>query len=98
MPQVLQNVQKLIEEQHLQNYSNIRDWTKVLESRVEAILTQRLIKLVEEWTEQFEDWPNKGTALIQNGLVLEIQVGVHLSLAAAAPNNQSIGRRESCWS
>ncbi|CDJ57328.1 hypothetical protein EMWEY_00007760 [Eimeria maxima] len=71
---VLQNVQKLIEEQHLQNYSNIRDWTKVLESRVEAILTQRLVKLVEEWTLQFEDWPNKGTALIQNGLVLEIQV------------------------
>ncbi|CDJ29729.1 Dynein heavy chain, related [Eimeria mitis] len=71
---VLQNVQKMIEEQHLQNYSNIRDWTKVLENRVETILTQRLIKLVEEWTVQFEDWPNKGTALIQNGLVLEIQV------------------------
>ncbi|CDI87445.1 dynein beta chain, flagellar outer arm, putative [Eimeria praecox] len=71
---VLQNVQKLIEEQHLQNYSNIRDWTKVLESRVETILMQRLVRLVEEWTMQFEDWPNKGTALIQNGLVLEIQV------------------------
>lgn len=76
---MLQNVQKLIEEQHLQNYSNIRGWTKVLENRVEAILTQRLIKLVEEWTVQFENWPNKGTALIQNGIVLEIQVSTFAS-------------------
>lgn len=75
--QVLQNVQKLIEELQLQNYSNIKGWTKVLGSRVEEILIQRLIKLVEEWISQFEEWPNKGTALIQNGLVLEIQVGIH---------------------
>ncbi|KAL8439825.1 hypothetical protein Efla_004351 [Eimeria flavescens] len=71
---VLQNVQKLIEEQQLQNFSNIRGWARVLGQRVEGILTQRLQELVEEWISQFEDWPNKGTALIQNGIVLEIQV------------------------
>lgn len=72
--QVLQNVQKLIEEQQLEHYSNIRGWARVLGDRVETILTHRLHKLVEEWVSQFEDWPNKGTALIQNGIVLEIQV------------------------
>ncbi|KAL8271990.1 hypothetical protein Esti_004114 [Eimeria stiedai] len=71
---VLQNVQKLIEEQQLQHYSNISGWARVLGQRVEGILTQRLQKLVEEWICQFESWPNKGTALIQNGIVLEIQV------------------------
>lgn len=72
--QVLQNVQKLIEEQQLQHYSNIRGWAKALGTRVEGILLQRLVRLVEEWTLQFSEWPNKGTALIQNGVVLEIQV------------------------
>ncbi|KAL8455832.1 hypothetical protein Emag_000406 [Eimeria magna] len=71
---VLQNVQKLIEEQQLQHYSNISGWARVLGRRLEGILTQRLQKLVEEWICQFESWPNKGTALIQNGIVLEIQV------------------------
>lgn len=77
---VLRSVQKRIEELQLQNFSNVRRWAKVLSLRVEDILKHRLETLLQEWTEQFEQWPNKGTGLIQNGLVLEIQVSLRFVL------------------
>ncbi|EPR57558.1 dynein heavy chain [Toxoplasma gondii GT1] len=76
--EMLAKVQKHIEEQQLQHFSNIPRWTRLLDSHVETILRSRVVDIVNEWVKQFEGWPHAGTSLVKKAAVLEIQLRNHV--------------------
>jgi dynein heavy chain 1 len=49
----LQAIQKVLDALNLANYANLEYWTKELESRIEAILTERLTNAIEAWRDLF---------------------------------------------
>ncbi|CBZ49657.1 hypothetical protein NCLIV_001450 [Neospora caninum Liverpool] len=71
---MLVKVQKHIEEQQLQHFSNIPRWTRLLDRHVETILRNRVVDTVNAWVKQFEGWPHAGTSLVKKPAVLEIQL------------------------
>ncbi|PFH31617.1 dynein heavy chain [Besnoitia besnoiti] len=74
LQEMLTEVQKQIEEQQLQHFSNIHLWARLLDRHVELILRSRVVDLINEWVKQFEAWPNAGTTLIKKPAMLEIQL------------------------
>lgn len=70
----LKEIQKVIGDFDLGDFSNLAQWVAELNIRIEAILVRRLEDLLMQWTEEFSDFQAKGGNMIRGKMVLDIKL------------------------
>ena len=70
----LKEIQKIIGDFDLGDFSNLAQWVADLNVKIEAILVRRLEDLLMQWTEEFADFQNKGGNMIRGKMVLDIKL------------------------
>lgn len=72
----LANIQKLVDDFSLQEYSNLDQWVDALDKRIETVFVQRLKELISKWTREFVEWDElqSEATLIECSTVHEIKL------------------------
>ena len=70
----LKEIQKIIGDFDLGDFSNLAQWVAELNVKIEAILVRRLEDLLMLWTEEFADFQSKGGNMIRGKMVLDIKL------------------------
>lgn len=70
----LESIQKVIDDFDVANASNLQLWVQQQNETIENILVKRLELLLQAWIEEFKDFKEKGGAMINNKLILDIKL------------------------
>jgi dynein heavy chain 1 len=72
----LENIQKIVDDFSLNEYSNLDQWVEALDKRIEAVFVHRLKELISKWTREFVEWDELQTeaTLIECSTVHEIKL------------------------